>query len=129
MLNQIAIPVSHFTGDTAYDKNVIYQKITDRFPLASVVIPPSKNALLRLENHKQRNNNIIDIAFDGRMAWQRKNNYGKRNYSELAIQRYKRILGNSLQSREIKRQKQEAMIGCGVLNKMTSFGMPVSYKT
>jgi hypothetical protein len=62
------------------------------------------------------------------MAWQRKQNYGRRNYSELAIQRYKRILGNQMQSREFKNQKQEAMVGCGVLNKMTSLDMPVSYR-
>ena len=47
---------------------------------------------------------------------------------KLAIQRYKRILGNNLQSREMDRQKVEAMIGCGVLNKMTSIGMPESYR-
>jgi hypothetical protein len=29
-------------------------------------------------------------------------------------------------AREMSRQKQEFMIGCGVLNKMTSLGMPVS---
>jgi len=31
-----------------------------------------------------------------------------------------------MQSREMARQKQEAMIGCGILNKMTSIGMPES---
>jgi len=76
------------------------------------------------------NRNIIEIAlgYGGRMGWQRLRSYGRRNYSELAIQRYKRILGNQLQSREFSNQKQEAMIGCGVLNKMTSLGMPVSYR-
>ena len=64
----------------------------------------------------------------GKMDWQRKNNYGQRNYFELAIQRYKRILGNTMQSREFERQKQEAMIGCSVLNKMTGIGMPESYR-
>ena len=64
----------------------------------------------------------------GHMGWQNRRHYGRRNYSELAIQRYKRILGNQMQSREMARQKQEAMIGCGVLNKMTSLGMPESYR-
>ena len=81
-------------------------------------------------NHKQRNQNIFEIEFGvgGRMGWQRRRHYGQRNYSELAIQRHKRILGNQMQSRKMERQKQEAMIGCGVLNKMTSIGMPKSYK-
>jgi hypothetical protein len=69
----------------------------------------------------------LEINEYGRMKWQRFRNYGQRNYSELAIQRYKRILGNALQSREFVRQKQETIIGYGVLNKMTSLGMPNSH--
>lgn len=58
------------------------------------------------------------------MYWQRARRYGNRNYSEICIQRYKRILGNKMHAREISRQRNEAMIDCGVLNKMTSLGMP-----
>jgi hypothetical protein len=43
--------------------------------------------------------------------------------------RYQKILGNTLHARDFGRQKQEAMIGCGVLNKMTSLGMPASYRS
>ncbi|MFT5951180.1 MAG: hypothetical protein ACI9BN_001443 [Francisella sp.] len=35
------------------------------------------------------------------------------------------MLGNRLHSRELSRQKQEAMICSSVLNKMTSLGMPI----
>ncbi len=84
------------------------------------------------DNHEKRNQNIFEITFGygGRMGWQWQwqRHYGRKNYSELAVQRCKRILGNQLQSRKIARQKQEAMIGCGVLNKMTSLGMPENYK-
>jgi hypothetical protein len=38
-------------------------------------------------------------------------------------------LGCSLHARDIKRQEQEVMLGCGVLNKMTSLGMPASYRS
>ena len=62
------------------------------------------------------------------MNWQRAREYGKRNHSELAIHRYKIILGNHLHARTLSRQKQETMMGCGVLNKMTGIGMPVSFK-
>ena len=62
------------------------------------------------------------------MNWQRVRKYGRRNYSELSIQRYKKILGDALHTREMSRQKNEAMIGCGVLNKMTKLGMPTSYR-
>ncbi|QGP52285.1 hypothetical protein PsalN5692_03793 (plasmid) [Piscirickettsia salmonis] len=62
------------------------------------------------------------------MHWQKANQYGRRNYSELGIQRYKRILGNTMQSREMARQKNEGMIGAGVLNKMIRLGMPDSFR-
>lgn len=129
LTNQIIIPVDHVTADGAYDENPIYQKLSDKFPFADIIIPPRKESVFHLGNHKQRNRNIAEVTIFGRMAWQRNRNYGQRNHSELAIQRYKRILGNQLQSREFDRQKQEAMIGCGVLNKMTGLGMPVSFKT
>lgn len=52
------------------------------------------------------------------MEWQKRREYGKRNNSELAIQRYKRILGNKFDARDFERQKQEAIIGFSILNKM-----------
>ena len=52
------------------------------------------------------------------MKWQSDRDYGKRNQAERAIGRYKRILGNRLHAREFERQRQEAIIGCSILNKM-----------
>jgi hypothetical protein len=75
-----------------------------------------------------RNRNIQEIKDKGRMGWQKDRQYGQRNSSELNIQRYKRILGDTMQARDLARQKQETIIGCGVLNKMTSLGMPQSYR-
>lgn len=126
--DQIKIPVGHCAADGAYDKNPVYDTLSEHFPKADIIIPPSKNAVLRKDNHPKRNTNILEVICCGRMDWQKRNNYGQRNYSELAIQRYKRILGNTMQSRELERQKQEAMIGCGILNKMTGLGMPESYR-
>jgi len=62
------------------------------------------------------------------MAWQKVREYGKRNISELSIQRYKKIIGRQLHAREFFRQKNETMLGCGVLNRMTKLGMPTSYR-
>lgn len=76
-----------------------------------------------------RNENLREIKEHGWMQWQRNREYGRRNYAELGVQRYQRILGDAMHARNIERQTQEAMIGCGVLNKMTSLGMPQSYKT
>ena len=89
---------------------------------------PRCDAVLDVKHHQKRNDNLSEIKESGRMAWQKSIEYGRRNLSELCIQRYKRILGNALRARSMSCQKNEAMIGCGVLNKMTGLGMPKSYR-
>ncbi len=126
LVGQISTPVDHFSADGAYDKGCVYEVLSSHSPAADIVIPPSSNAVIKEAHHPQRNRNIQEIKTLGRMTWQHQREYGRRNYSELSIQRYKRILGNTLHAREMSRQEQEAMLGCGVLNKMTSTGMPVS---
>lgn len=128
LLGQIDKSADIYTADGAYDENAIYDKLAEHSPAAVIVIPPDRNAVYGIANSEQRNRNILEIKLYGRMEWQRFREYGRRNYSELAIQRYKRILGNTMQSREFMRQQQEATIGCGVLNKMTNLGMPKSYR-
>ncbi len=63
---------------------------------------------------------MIQIAATGRMKWQRNRQYGRRNYSELGVQRYQITFGDTMNSREFSRQEQEAMIASGALNRMTS---------
>ena len=128
LLYQIYADVAQFTGDGAYDTSFVYQSMLRHSPNADVVIPPAKNALIGLNAHPMRNRNVAEIDANGRMNWQRARNYGQRNYSELGVQRYKRILGRAMHSRVMSNQKQEFMIGCGVLNKMTSLGMPDSFR-
>jgi hypothetical protein len=129
LLEQINIDAEHITADSAYDKNPVYNNVSEKFKGADIVIPPDSDAVYGNTSHPQRNRNLQEIKTFGRMNWQRARNYGRRNYSELCIQRYKRILGNQLHSREFSRQENEVMIGCGLLNKMTSLGMPISYRS
>ena len=128
LAKQITVDVAQVTADGAYDNNKVYDLLSSIFTQADIIIPPSCDAVYNNENHAQRNRNLQEIKTFGRMNWQRIRKYGNRNYSELCIQRYKKILGNKLHAREFTRQKNEAIIGCGVLNKMTSLGMPSSYK-
>ena len=111
--------VNHVTADAAYDGNPTYQSLHQQFPNADLVIPPSKNAIENNNNEFHRNRNILEVKCQGQMAWQEKRDYGKRNQSKLGFSRYKRILGKKLHARDFSRQQQEAMIGCGILNKMT----------
>ena len=55
--------------------------------------------------------------------------YGRRNYSELGVQRYQRTFGDAMHAQDFSRQQQEAMIASGELNKMTSLGMPKSRRS
>ena len=126
LLEQIEESIDHFTADGAYDETKVYDLVTTHSPDAEVVIPPRANAVLNDKAAKQRNKNIQEIKEHGRMQWQKNRNYGQRNYSELAMFRYQKILGDSLHARGFLQQKNETMIGCSILNKMTSFGMPVS---
>jgi hypothetical protein len=77
----------------------------------------------------QRNSNIIEIAATGRMIWQIKRQYGRRNHSELGVQRDQKTFGDTMHSQEFSRQEQEAMIASGALNKMTSLGLPQSCRS
>ena len=62
------------------------------------------------------------------MAWQKQIRYGIRALVELAMLRYKTIIGPKLKARELSQQKTEAAVSVRVLNRMTNIGMPVSVK-
>jgi hypothetical protein len=44
------------------------------------------------------------------------------------MHRYKTIIGRRLRARILPNQRIEAKIGCSVLNRMTSLGMPISVR-
>jgi len=129
LLEQIKEPIQQFTGDGAYDESPVYEAVLKHSPQADVVIPPRSNAVVNGKAAVFRNRNIREIKKHGRMKWQKERQYGRRNYSELGFYRYQNILGSALHARDIKRQEQEVMLGCGVLNKITSLGMPASYRS
>jgi hypothetical protein len=129
LLKQISEPIDQVTGDGAYDETPVYDAVTAHSPHADVVIPPRSNAVEQNTASSLRNRNIREIEEQGRMGWQKNREYGRRNLGELGFYRYQNILGNSLHAREFGRQEQEVKIGCGVLNKMTSLGMPASYRS
>ncbi len=75
-----------------------------------------------------RNQHVDAINNHGRIAWQKQTNYGLRALVELAMLRYKTIIGPKLKARELPQQKTEAAISVRVINRMTSLGMPISVK-
>ena len=128
MLAQIDTPFEVFIGDGAYNGDPVSQAVLSKQPDAEVVIPPHKTAIISIEGNTQRDQHIQAIAQLGRIAWQGITGYNMRNYVELAMQRYKRIFGNTMKARQLPQQKAEAWASAVALNRMTSLGMPVSVK-
>jgi hypothetical protein len=127
LLNQIE-DVKTFMGDGAYDGDTIYQQIIEKQPHADIVIPPPKNAVANASEHDIRNQHVDVINERGRMAWQKETGYGLRALVELAMLRYKTLIGPKLKARKLSQQKTEAAVSVRVLNIMTALGMPISVK-
>ena len=95
---------------------------------ALIVVPPPKTAVCSSAGDSQRDDHIREIKAHGRIAWQRKTGYGLRAHAELAMQRYKRIIGSAMKARQLPQQKTEAWVSASALNIMSNLGMPVSVK-
>lgn len=97
LLAQIESAIDHFSADGAYDETPVYEAIINHSTDVEIAIPPRSNAVLNSNAATMRNKNIAEIKANGRMQWQKNHQYGRRNLSELAVQRYQRILGDSMQ--------------------------------
>jgi hypothetical protein len=64
----------------------------------------------------------------GRLGWQKAVNYGRRSLGEVAMMRYKTVIGRRLHARTLPTQKVEAAAGCKVINIIAHPGMPVSQR-
>ena len=126
--DQVDAEIASLTADGAYDGAVVYDAVASRHPDAEVIIPPRVTAVPNEAVTTQRDRHIATIEKHGRMGWQRHSGYNRRSLVETAVYRYKTIIGRRLQARTLPKQRTEAKIGCNVLNRMTSFGMPVSVR-
>jgi transposase len=126
LLDQIDADVASMTADGGYDGEAVYDAVAERHPGAAVIIPPRATAVTGGTSAIQRDLHIATIAKHGRMGWQRRSGYNRRSLIEAAMFRYKTIIGRRLHARILPNQRTEAKIGCGVLNRMTALGMPVS---
>ena len=108
--------------------DLVYDEIARRHPEADVIVPPRSTAILSESGTTQRDAHLRTIKKHGRIGWQRRSGYCRRSLVETAMFRYKTIIGRRLHARTLPNQKTEAKIGCGVLNRMTSFGMPISVR-
>jgi hypothetical protein len=126
-LDKTDLDLNSFRGDGGYDKKGVRKKLTKK--KIKEIIPPQSNAVTSkdpaLEN---RNKAIKRIKKVGRKKWKQEVRYHKRSRIEVAMFRYKTIIGNKISSRKFENEKVEVRLGCKILNKMTSLGMPKSIK-
>ncbi|MCC2651299.1 MAG: Transposase of ISAli17, family, subgroup [Microvirga sp.] len=129
LLDQISGPIASVTADGAYDGAPVYRIIAERDPAAAVIIPPRSTAVpsdTAETAPTQRDRHLQMIQERGRLGWQKAVNYGRRSLGEVAMMRYKTVIGRRLHARTMPTQEAEAAAGCKVLNIMTRLGMPVS---
>src|SRR3954466_12049854 len=99
LLDQIADPVELFLGDGGYDRTGVYTALDERYPAATVVVPPRPDAVLSATadtDPTQRDRHIQAIAEKGRMAWQRDSGYNQRAGVEGQFARWKQVIGDGL---------------------------------
>jgi transposase len=131
LLDQISSPIASVTADGAYDGEPVYRTIAERDPAAAVIIPPRSTAVpsnTAKAALTQRDRHLQVIQERGRPGWQKAVNYGRRSLGEVAMMRYKTLIGRRLHARTLSMQKAEAAVSCRVINVMTSLGMPVSQR-
>jgi transposase len=129
LLDQIPEEIGAVLADGAYDGDPVYRAVAERAPDAAVVIPPRVTAVLSDTAETaptQRDRHIQMIAEKGRLGWQKAVGYGTRSLVEVAMLRYKTLIGRHLHARTLPTQRTEAKVACKVINIMTGLGMPVS---
>lgn len=131
LLNRIDSHIDQVSGDGGYDSKECYQYIVDRG--AKAVIPPRRDAVTTQHGNCRlpplpRDEVVRAIRKLGRKNWKKENNYHQRSLSETAMYRLKTIFDDKLRSRIFENQAVEALLRCAALNKMTSLGMPDSYR-
>ena len=131
LLDQIDAKIASVTADGAYDGMPTYDVMASHGQDIDVIIPPHMTAALSEDakhNPSQRDKHILSIATQGRLGWQKENDYGQRALVETAMGRYKGILGPCLRARSFSGQQAEAAVGVAVLNRMLDAGRPDSVR-
>ena len=132
MLDQVAEPVTSFTGDGAYDQQGVSTAIIERHPEAEIIVPPRSTAVPSETAETaptQRDRHLHFIAEHGRMAWQRASGYTVRARAEAAISRWKRVVGDRLRAHTDERRATEVDVAVHALNRMLEFGRPSYVRT
>src|SRR5215204_2917399 len=125
LLDQVDGPIASFTGDGAYDQDSVYASVAERYPEATIIVPPRSTAVpseTAESEPTQRDRHLQLIAEHGRMGWQTASGYTKRARAEAAIGRWKQVIGDRLRAHTDERRATEMDVAVHVLNRMLDLG-------
>src|SRR5438105_4238416 len=126
-LKQVDASAQRVYGDGASDSRACYRAIHQRG--ARAIIPPRSGSRRWQDEYlKDRNRNLRGIEKHGVKGWKKRSGYHRRSLVETAFFRLKTIFSERLRSRRDDTQAAEAVIRCMALNRMTSLGLPDSYR-
>ena len=128
LLTAVDGPLVRVTADAAYDTVAVYETATTRG--ATVIIPPARTANVSGHGPRSpaRDRTITLVKTLGRRRWKKASGYHRQGRVENTFFRYKSIIGDGLRARSPAGQGSEVVLGCEILNRMTEFGRPVSYR-
>ena len=126
-LKQVESRVERVYGDGAFDSRDCYRAI-DKCGARAIIPPREGSTVWEDEYLADRNSNVRGVEEVGYKEWKKQVGYHKRSLVETAFFRLKTIFSDKLRGRGEDTQTTEAMIRCAALNRMTSLGMPDSYK-
>ncbi len=130
LLAQVNREIDRFVRYRVYDQKRVDEAVDLNSLGAEVVVPPRKDSVLsyisiRVSSHRDRH--ITEIRSRGWSDWKRISGYYLQSHAENSTYRYKRIIGGQLRAKNDEAQKQEALLGCAILNRMLEMGEPLSY--
>ena len=131
-LDQVAGAVASFTADGGYDQDSVSAAVTERHPEAAIIVPPRITAVPSATAEiapTQRDRHLQCIAEHGRMAWQRASGYARRALVEVAIARWKQVIGDGLRAHTDERRATEVEVAAHTLNRMLELGRPNYVRT
>jgi len=125
LLDQLTEAPTSFMGDGAYDRSFVLEGVLARNPNAKFIVPPCNGAVTgstAATSPTQRDQHVLAVDAHGRMNWQKTTGYNRRSKVEASISRYKRVIGDTLKSREDARRVTEVAIAIKSLNRMRKLG-------
>jgi len=117
-------------ADGAYDGDPVTEAIQSVRPEGSppkIITPPRKDSIPppgQAHGGSERECHAAEIAKHGRIAWQKRHDYGKRALVETAVSRIKRLNKGKLTARTFGSQKSEVAIQVAALNRMIRAAKP-----